>query len=136
MADSPFRLLPRLDDDNRQFWTGGESGRLMLQRCRGCNYYVHPPGPICPQCLSRDLEFVAASGKGRVVSFTVNHQPWNPTMETPYVIALVELAEQPGLRLMTNIVGCPPETVTFDLPVRVTFEHHDDVWIPLFEPDR
>lgn len=135
MTDKPFRLLPRLDDDNRAFWTGGERGELLVQRCADCGYYVHPAGPICPQCLSRKVAPEAVSGRGRVHSFTVNHQPWNPTMPTPYVIGLVELAEQDGLRLMTNIVGCEPDEIEFAMPVRVTFEQHEDVWIPLFEPD-
>jgi uncharacterized OB-fold protein len=135
VSDAPFRLLPRLDDDNRAFWTGGEHGQLLLTRCDDCGYYVHPPGPVCPRCLSRSLSTTPASGRATVVSYTVNHQPWNPTMPTPYVIALVELAEQPGLRLMTNVVGCEPDEVDFGMPVQVTFEHHDDVWVPLFEPE-
>jgi len=74
-----------------------------------------------------------------VLSFTVNEQNWNPTMPAPYVIALVEIVEQPEVRLMTNIVGVAPEAVSIGMPVRVVFEHHSDdrgdVWIPLFEPD-
>ena len=66
-------------------------------------------------------------------SWTVNHQPWDGD-PTPYVVALVELPEQPGLRLTTNIVGCAPEAVHIGLPVRVVFEHRDPVWFPLFEP--
>jgi uncharacterized OB-fold protein len=57
-------------------------------------------------------------------------------MPPPYVIALVELDEQPALRLMTNIVNCEPADVAIGARVRVVFEHHDDVWIPLFELHR
>ena len=35
---------------------------------------------------------------------------------------------------MTNIVGCAPDDVRIGMPVQVIFEHHDDVWLPLFEP--
>ena len=69
-----------------------------------------------------------------VHSYTVNEQDWNPTMPAPYVIALVELEAQVGLRLMTNIVACEPADVTIGMPVQVVFEQHEDVWIPLFEP--
>ena len=135
MTDKPFRLLPRLDDDNREFWTAGERGELVIERCGACGHYVHPPRPICPECLSRDVGFEPVSGRGSVLSYTVNHQPWNPTMPPPYVIALVELDEQPGLRLMSNVVGCEPDEVDFGMRVRVAFEQHDDVWVPLFEPE-
>ena len=74
------------------------------------------------------------SGRARVATFTVNHQPWYPGMDPPYVIAIVEIEEQADVRLMTNIVSCDVEDVKIGMPVTVRFEHQDDVWIPLFEP--
>jgi uncharacterized OB-fold protein len=70
-----------------------------------------------------------------VATFTVNHQAWFPGFDPPYVIAIVELAEQAGLRLTTNLVGCPPERVRIGMAVRVRFEAYEDVYLPLFEPD-
>jgi hypothetical protein len=52
-----------------------------------------------------------------------------------YVLALVAITEQDDVRLVCNIVGCPPEAVTMDMPVRVVFEPHEDLWVPFFEPD-
>jgi uncharacterized protein len=69
-----------------------------------------------------------------VASFTVNHQRWEPDLEVPYVMALVELEEQPDVRLVTNVVDCRPEFVRIGMPVTVTFEEAGDVWIPLFVP--
>ena len=57
-----------------------------------------------------------------------------PAPDHPYAIAIVELDEQRGLRLMTNIVNCPAEAVRIGMRVRVVFEQREDVWIPLFEP--
>jgi uncharacterized OB-fold protein len=131
---TPFRLKPRLDDDVAPFWTGGERGELVFWRCQACGYWIHPPSPVCPICLSRDIATEATNGRAVVHSFTVNEQNWNPTMPAPYVIALVELEAQAGLRLMTNIVNCEPDEVSIGMPVQVVFEQHDDVWIPLFEP--
>ena len=131
----PFRVLPQLNDLNRPFWTGGERGELCLLRCRACKHWIHPPAPICPACLARDVAPEAASGRARVASFTVNHQPWIPGFDPPYVVAIVELPEQTGLRLTTNLVGCAPSDVRIGMPVRVRFEQREDVWIPLFEPD-
>ena len=134
MTDKPFRILPRLGGATEFFWTSGADGQLRFLRCQQCGYYVHPPSPICPVDLSKDLAPEAVSGRGMVHTFTVNHQPWIPGYEPPYAVAIVELEEQEGLRLMTNVVGCPLEDVHVGMPVRVTFEHHDDVWLPLFEP--
>ena len=139
MADVPFRMLPALGDLNRRFWQSGETGRLELLRCTACGTYVHPPAPVCPKDYGTALEWAPVSGRARVATFTVNHQQWMPGPELPYVVAIVELAEQPDVRLMTNVVGCAPEDVRIGMPVRVVFEHHEDadgdVWLPLFEPD-
>ncbi len=134
MSDKPFRVLPRVTDQNRHFWTGGAQGKLQLLRCRACGTWVHPPAPVCPDCLSRDVAPSALSGRAKVVTVTLNHQPWVPAPDHPYAIAIVELEEQPGLRLMTNVVNCPPEAVHIGMPVRVVFEAHGDVHVPLFEP--
>ena len=135
MADKPFRLLPRLNDQNEHFWTGGADGELRFLRCQDCGYWIHPPSPICPKCLRKNLAVEAASGRATVHTFTVNHQPWYPGLDPPYAVAIVELPEQEGLRLTTNVVGCEPDEVTVDMPVRVVFEEYEDVWLPMFEPD-
>jgi uncharacterized OB-fold protein len=129
----PFRVQPALDDENRFFWTSGADGRLRFLRCQGCGYFLHPPSPRCPRCGSRELAPEAVSGEGEVFSYTVNHQPWDGTTE-PWVIALVSFPEQDDLRLTTNVVGCPPDDVRIGMPVRVTFEQHDQVFFPVFEP--
>jgi len=134
VADTPFRLLPRISDDNEHFWTGGADGELRFLRCQSCRWWVHPPSPVCPRCLNRTLLPEAVSGRAVVHTFTVNHQPWYPGLDPPYVVAIVELPEQTGLRLTTNLVGCAPEAVTIGMEVQVVFEHHEDVWLPLFEP--
>lgn len=134
-SPQPFRVLPAVDDATRPFWTGGERGELRILRCRACGTWVHPPGPVCPRCLGTDLEPEAVSGRAVVHTYTVNHQAWYPGLDPPYVVAIVALPEQAGLRLTTNIVGCAPGDVRIGLPVRVTFERYDDVWLPMFEPD-
>ena len=135
MSDTPFRVLPRLDDETGFFWTSGKDGRLRILRCDACRYLVHPPAPVCPQCFGRALSPDALSGRAIVATFTVNHHPWDGSTE-PWVVALVELDEQPDVRLMTNIVGIDPEEVAIGMPVQVVFEDHDPVFVPLFEPAR
>jgi uncharacterized OB-fold protein len=130
-----FRVLPRVDAGNTHFWTGGAEGQLRFLRCRACRHWIHPPAPVCPACLSREVAAEAVSGRARVATFTINHQPWIPGFPPPYAIAIVELPEQPGLRLTTNLVGVAPEAIRIGMPVRVVFEERDGVWIPLFEFD-
>jgi uncharacterized OB-fold protein len=38
----------------------------------------------------------------------------------PYVVAIVELEE--GVRLLSNVVGCPPERVAIGMEVEVRFD--------------
>jgi uncharacterized OB-fold protein len=133
-ADADRRPLPLLTPDNRAFWTGGEHGQLLIHRCRACAHWIHPPAPICPQCRGREVAPQPASGRGVVATFTINVQPWRPGMTVPYVVAIVELDDQPGLRLTTNLVNVAPQDVRIGQRVKVLFEPHEDVWLPLFEP--
>jgi uncharacterized OB-fold protein len=132
-------VLPELTDRNRHFWQGGETGQLVFLRCQDCGYYLHPPVPICPKDQSKNLVHEAVSGRATLASYSVNHHQWIPGFELPYVVALVEIVEQTGLRLTTNLVNCPLEDIRIGMAVRVVFRHLEDpggdVWLPLFEPD-
>ncbi len=129
-----MRPLPELVPGSEWFWTSGEDGHLRIQSCADCGKLVHPPVPICPVCRSRRRAEAVVSGRATVIGFTVNAHRWLPGMEPPYVIATVALAEDPAVRLTTNVVGCDPDRVHIGQEVAVRFEHHDDVWLPLFEP--
>ena len=129
------RTLPLVDDENGYFWRSGASGRLQIMRCGNCGFWLHPPGPVCRRCRSRALAPEPVSGRGSVSRFTVNHQQWRPDLAVPFVIASVELDEQRGLFVTTNVVGCEPSDVRTGMRVTVEFEPIEDVWIPVFAPD-
>ncbi|MCA9511963.1 MAG: OB-fold domain-containing protein [Myxococcales bacterium] len=132
----PFRILPAVGPENEHFWRGGADGRLHLLRCEACRAFVHPPAPVCGACLGRALAVEAVSGRAHLLTYTVNHHPWIPGFEPPYVVAIVELVEQTGLRLTTNLVGVEPADVRIGMALRVVFERRaGDVYLPLFEPD-
>jgi uncharacterized OB-fold protein len=133
VPDAVFRVLPTIDGPSEFFWTSGADGRLRFLRCTACSYLVHPPAPVCPRCYGRDVAPVAVSGLATVHSFTVNHQPWDGVGD-PYVIGLVEIDEQPDVRLTTNIVECAPDDVHIGMRVEVVFEDHAPVFLPLFRP--
>ncbi|SEH88949.1 hypothetical protein SAMN04489835_5320 [Mycolicibacterium rutilum] len=129
-------MLPPLDEHNRPFWTGGGDGRLLISRCVSCERWVSPPAADCPDC-GGELAPRAVSGRGTVFTYTVNHQPFNPAVPVPYVVAIVELEEQVGLRLAANIVDCEPDSVHIGLPVQVRFERQgQDAFVPVFMPRR
>jgi uncharacterized OB-fold protein len=128
------RTLPQPTPETQHFWDGCKLGELRLQRCAACDETYFPPRPFCPQCGSRDVEIVTASGRASLYSYIINHRP-RPDMGTaPHSIAVVTLAEGP--RMMTNIVGCPqtPQALTLDMPLEVTFETHGEIALLLFRP--
>ncbi|WP_062908685.1 thiolase C-terminal domain-containing protein [Mycobacterium avium] len=128
------RPLPLVTEENEFFWTSGADGKLRLQECRSCASLIHPPAPVCRYCRSRDIGVRAVSGKATLAGFTVNHRFSLPGMPAPYVIAQVAIAEDPRVRLTTNIVECDPDRLELGQAVEVVFEQADDVWFPLFRP--
>jgi uncharacterized OB-fold protein len=127
------RVLPRLDSENRFFWTAGAEGQLRFLRCQECATFIHPPRPVCRRCLSEKVAPQAVPGTGTIDTYTVNYQQWRPGLEVPYVIARVAIDGAPGVFLTTNIVGCAVEAVEIGDRVRVKFEQQGEVYLPLFE---
>jgi len=127
------RAMPNVTDLNRHFWTGGASGQLLILRCDGCGLWVNPPESSCPSC-GGTLSPQPTTGRGKVFSFTINHQPYNPAVPVPYVVALVELGEQEGLRVLTNLIDIEPTEVEIGMPVEVRFEDHGEIFVPVFAP--
>ncbi len=130
---NPPRPKVKLDQENRAFWTGGAEGKLNIVKCDDCGQYTHPPRILCRHCQSENVAPEAVAGTGVIDTMTVNHQPWAPGLEVPYVIARVALDGVPGVYLTTNIVGSPVEAVNFGDRVRVVFERQDEIFYPLFE---
>ena len=131
----PPRFLPQPGPVSQPFWEAARRHELVLQRCSGCEVHVFYPRYNCPHCGSRDLEWVKASGRAKVHSYTVARRPTHPAYaeRVPYVIAIVELEEGP--RMTTNIVDCDPDSVHIDMPVAVTFEDiSDEISLVMFRP--
>jgi uncharacterized OB-fold protein len=119
------------------FWAGARNGELVIQRCRKCGLFVHLPRPVCRRCQSFELGHEVVSGRGTLYSFTETHKAFHPFFvdRVPYLLAVVELEEQPELRLLTNLVGVAEPDVEFGMPVRVAFEAlSPELTIPVFEP--
>jgi acetyl-CoA acetyltransferase/uncharacterized OB-fold protein len=134
LSDAPGRPLPQITAQNEYFWTAGADGRLRVQECQSCQALIHPPAPICRYCRSHDIGVRAVSGKGTLAGFTVNHRFGFPDLPPPYVVAQVAIAEDPRVRLTTNIVDCDPDELELGQPVEVVFQQLADVWLPVFKP--
>jgi len=128
------RPAPGMDPETEPYWKATHDGRLLVQRCLPNGHHQLYPRWRCLRCRG-EVGWVEASGRGTVYSFTIIRQNFSRSFKhlIPYVVALVELEEGP--RLMTNIVGCPPEDVIVGMPVQVTFEPvSDEVSLALFQP--
>jgi uncharacterized OB-fold protein len=132
------RVAPPLTERTSGFWTSGADGVLRIARCQDCGHYLHPPRPVCLACLAClgcNVAFTPVSGRATVWSWTVNRYGWVPSMPPPYLVADVELVEQPGLRMLTNLVDCPLDAAYVGLPAQVCFSRAGDAYIPLFRPE-
>jgi uncharacterized OB-fold protein len=120
---------------SRPFWEATRHERLVLPYCVDCERYFWYPRPVCPTCLGDDIDWRPAAGTGEVHAVSVHHQagPGRDPDDGPYAVAIVELPE--GVRLLTNIVGVPPDDVTVGAAVRVAWhELSDGRRLPVFTP--
>ena len=108
------------DRDSAPYWRAARDGRLEIQRCADCGTWRWPARAICNRCHSFESRWEAPSGRGRIVSWVVTHQPFSPAFaeRTPYVVASVALEEQEDLVLIANLVEGTPSA---DAPVRAVF---------------
>ncbi|WP_197498573.1 thiolase C-terminal domain-containing protein [Mycobacterium scrofulaceum] len=134
VSAAPGRPLPLVTQDNEFFWTSGADGKLRLQECQSCQSLIHPPAPVCRYCRSLDVGVRAVSGRATLAGFTINERFSLPGLAAPYVIAQVAIAEDPRIRLTTNIVECEFDRLELGQQVEVVFEQVEDVWFPLFRP--
>ena len=130
MSDRP---LPLPDPETAFFWEATARRKLEILRCQTCKTWVHYPKPSCWNCSSGDLKPEEVSGRGTIYSYTVTHQDV-PGYTAPFAVVIVELEEQAGLRMVSNVVDVPPDDVRIGMPVEVTFQPvAEDVWLPLFK---
>jgi uncharacterized OB-fold protein len=130
-------IPPELTADTERFWRGCAEGRLVVARCNACGLLLHPPRPACRRCGSMDIGEQQVSGRGRVHTVTVVHHAFVPGVEVPYTVAIVELEEQPGLRLLSNVTGCDAGEVRIGMEVVAVFdaiEGAEGIALPRFVP--
>lgn len=127
--------LPTVEAETRPFWDAAAEGRLLIQRCSACGEHQFYPRPFCKACWSEDVEWVEASGRGTVYTFSVVRRNDLPPFgdRVPYVPAIIDLDEGP--RMMSEVVDVDPEAVEVGQAVVVDFRELDEERKrPVFRP--
>ncbi|WP_046315589.1 OB-fold domain-containing protein [Mycobacterium sp. UM_Kg1] len=129
---SPDR--PTIDVDSEAWWSAIQNGTLLLNTCQDCGRNSLHHRAFCPHCWSEDVAPTPASGRATLYTWTVVHQNAAPfDARTPYVVAMVDLAEGP--RLMTHVENCTVEELAAGLELVLGFRHGEDGFaIPIFTP--
>lgn len=127
-----MKPLPEITDFNTPYFQGAAQGELRVRKCLRCAARFRFTHYLCPNCWSDELGYETVSGRGTITHFCIVYQAPYPSFEPdcPYVIVLVELDE--GVRMMSNLVGCPPEEARIGARVQVTFEQRGPVTLPMF----
>ena len=127
--------IPKPSPLTQPFWDGAKEGKLMLPRCTDCNRVHWYPRHICPFCHSMSLEWIEASGEGRIHTYAVQNRAFGGwAAEAPFVTAYIDLLE--GDRMVTVLRGVDasdPASIKIGGKVKVEFEEaSDDMHIPFF----
>lgn len=134
---TPAKPVPEITPEMVPFFEAAKRHELVAQRCTACGALRFPARAACNRCMSRETTWTPVAGKGRVFSVAVMHQANHPAYEAmlPYAIVVVEL--ECGVRMISNVVDCPAEEVTIDMPVEATFEvRSPEVTLPVFRRSR
>ncbi len=132
--ENPDRLVPEPTADTKPFWAAMEEDRLVLQRCLSCKKIRNYPRPVCDACHSMEYDWIEASCKGTLHSWTITHHPFHSglTYQLPFALLTVDLEE--GVRLQAKAQGIENSELKVGMPVKVGFEHlHPGLTLPVIE---
>jgi uncharacterized OB-fold protein len=132
---TPTRREPKPSELSLPFWEATRDRKLLLQWCTACEQPIFYPRAACPTCQGTTLEWREATGRGEVYAVTVEQRPtlssWR--QEQPFAVALITLEE--GVRMISNVIGCPVDDVAVGMAVVVSWEPLSDGRnLPQFSP--
>ncbi len=103
-------------------------GKLMGSRNRETGEVFVPPRPIDPGTHGEDMEWVELSGRGTLAAFTSVYIGTSAMIDagydrnTPYVAAIVELAEGPRISAqLLGVDGKQPDIAWIGQPLKAAF---------------
>ena len=129
------KIFPRPTVETKRYWEECKKHKVLIQHCSNCEKYQFYPRPICTNCMSEEIEWKQASGRGEILSYTTVHRAISKAYakEVPYVVALIELDE--GVTMMSNVISCKFEDIKIGMRVEVIFEDWSEEFaIPKFCP--
>lgn len=136
MNDRPItRPLPKFDEaDTAEFWAATKECEFRYQQCENCQKIIFYPRRVCTGCTNSQLAWKVSKGLGRVYTFSIVRLSYHPffKQQLPYVVAWIDLDEGP--RILSNVVGCDADDVKIGAEVKLEWEVHEDLNIPLFKP--
>jgi uncharacterized OB-fold protein len=119
---------PQPTVETQPYFDAALQGTLVIKKCTACGQPHHYPRALCPFCGSDRTEWIPASGRGTVYSYSVMRRA-----APPYAIAYVTLAEGPTM--MTNIVDCDLDQIRVGQSVKVVFKPTEGgSAVPMFTP--
>jgi uncharacterized OB-fold protein len=133
MTRAAAKPLPDLAGFSKEFYGFCRRGELRFQRCNGCGAWRHVPREMCAACGCFEWEWAKSSGRGSVFTWTVVTRAMHPAFadDVPFAPAVIELEE--GVRLLSQVVDCPPAELEVGMPVEVTFDDAtSEVTLPRF----
>lgn len=123
-------VMPLPSPDGREYWESVSRGELRFQRCASCGTFRHYPAPLCAECHSYESSWELSSGIGALYTWTVVHHAAHPAFaNVPYVIAVVELRDCGGPRLVCNL-DTDPARLRAGMPIEIWFEERDEGMVP------
>ncbi|MFT4796715.1 MAG: putative OB-fold protein [Candidatus Azotimanducaceae bacterium] len=129
------RPLPIAEEfDTKEFWAGTKDKEFRYQQCADCDTVIFYPRRHCTGCTSGNLEWKVASGNATVYSYSVVRQSYHPFFRNlvPYVVAWIDLDEGP--RILSNVMNVAAEDVEIGMKLKLEWEEHESLNIPLFSP--
>lgn len=125
------RLQPQIDDTSAPYWQAAAEGTLVIKNCPACGRAHWYPRDHCPYCKHSSTEWITASGRGHIYSFTVVQQNASSAFrdQIPYAIGLVTLVE--GARVFAYLRS-PVDRLQVGAAVAVDFEQAGEAWLPVF----
>ena len=116
---------PVPDEVDQGFWEACNESRLVIQYCHECDRLHHPPQEACAQCGSGNhLEWREVSGRGTIHTYAVMYDNPVPLLydDQPFNVAVIELEDHPGIKMLSHLPGTPLDEVPIGAPVQVVFE--------------
>ncbi|MFJ7666599.1 Zn-ribbon domain-containing OB-fold protein [Lysinibacillus sp. NPDC097195] len=118
--------IPLKTQDNQPYWDAADRHELVLQKCDTCHSYNHPPGPACAKCGSTELSWESQGSDitGSIYSYVVSYRPFLPGFQDdlPTIIVVVQLDHLQEVKIIGNVLGCPPEEIKIGMPVKMTWQ--------------